>query len=187
MTDDQNIWQHFAQEHSLSEHQLTQFQTYFELLGHWNEKINLTRIVTLPDVVAYHFSDSLQIDRFVDFKNVRGIADVGTGAGFPGLALKIKHPHLACILIEVNNKKIQFLKTVIEKLGLENVEIYPYDWRMFLRTVQDDVDVFVARASLSIDELLRVFKPASPYKDARLIYWHVWIPLVKYYPILIFL
>jgi 16S rRNA G527 N7-methylase RsmG len=75
------------------------------------------------------------------------------------------------MLIEVNHKKIEFLSTVIQELGLENVTISDLDWRTFLRTTNDSIDLFLARASLHTDELVRLFKPSSPYKEAQLIYW----------------
>ena len=141
------------------------------MLEAWNKKINLTRITGLNNVIPYHFCDSLHVDGSIDFSTISGIADVGAGAGFPGLPLKIKYPHIFSVLIEVNHKKIQFLQAVIDELNLTNIEVYPYDWRTFLRTTDYPLDFVCARASLHMDELLRMFKPASSYKTAQLVYW----------------
>lgn len=165
------FWKQFVQKEELSTEQEKQFADYLLLLVEWSEKINLTTITTPSAVVKYHFQDSLQVGRVIDFSTIKTICDVGTGGGFPGLALKIKYPHLRVILIEVNNKKINFLEEVIEALGLENVEIYPEDWRTFIRKTDDEIDLFCARASLHTEELIRMFKPSSPYKDAQLVYW----------------
>jgi 16S rRNA G527 N7-methylase RsmG len=74
-------------------------------------------------------------------------------------------------LIEVNNKKRSFLEHVAQELQLDNVIIYPFDWRTFLRTTEHKIDYFFARASLQPEELVRVFKPSCAYKDATLVYW----------------
>ncbi len=165
------FWQQFIKKEELSADQEKQFADYLQLLVEWSEKINLTTITTPSAVVKYHFQDSLYVNRSTDFSKIKTICDVGTGGGFPALPLKIKYPHLRVILIEVNNKKISFLEEVIEKLGLENVEIYPEDWRTFIRKTDDEIDLFVSRASLHTDELIRMFKPSSPYKDSLLVYW----------------
>lgn len=155
----------------LSDIQIEQFKTYASMLVAWNKKFNLTAITDISDVVAYHFADSLLLSKHVDLTKVQGLADVGTGAGFPGLALKIAFPTLPVYLIEVNNKKIGFLTEVAEELGLSSIEFIDLDWRTFLRKTDFDIDLFTARASLPVSELLRVFKPSSPYKNASLIYW----------------
>lgn len=112
---------------------------------------------------------------------MRAIADVGTGAGFPGLALKIKYPHLQVILIEVLQKRINFLQSVIDDLQLTNISIYSHDWRTFLRKTDHKLDLICSRASLHPAELLRMFQPSSPYKNALLAYWasQEWEPTEK--------
>jgi len=155
----------------LSCEQEEQFSVYLSSLQQWNEKMNLTAITDEPGIVSHHFADSLYASQFLDFNAVTSLADIGAGAGFPALPLKIKFPNLFVILIEVNNKKITFLKTVIDELGLKDVEIYPFDWRTFLRKTDYSLDIFVARASLQIPELLRIFNPSSPYCTSQLLYW----------------
>lgn len=167
----QHAWHTLTEQYALQEKQVKQLQRYLELLIEWNEQINLTAI-TIPDqIVTHHFKDSLQLAKVVDLEQLHMICDVGTGAGFPGIPLKIKYPHLKVILIEVTGKKISFLRTVIQELGLEDIELFTLDWRTFLRKTSDPIDIFVSRASLAPEELIRMFKPSSPYKDKQLVYW----------------
>lgn len=107
---------------SLSEKQISQFMTYYDLLVEWNSFMNLTAITEFNEVIDKHFIDSLAICEYVDFKNGDSLIDIGTGAGFPGIPLKIVFPELRITLLDSLNKRIKFLDTVIESLGLENVE-----------------------------------------------------------------
>ena len=104
---DNPTWNTFVATEGLSPAKAIQCATYLTMLEEWNKKTNLTRIIGMEDIVPYHFADSLNIDRYIDFSTISGIADVGTGAGFPGLALKLKYPHLTCVLIEVCGKKVE--------------------------------------------------------------------------------
>jgi len=166
-----SIWRLLQKKEELSDQQLEQFQQYAGMLAEWNKKMNLTAITDLPGIVSYHFRDSLHLDRFVQMDTIKTIADVGTGAGFPGIPLKIKYPHLSLVLIEVNQKKIGFLEAVIRALGLNGIEVCSLDWRTFLRRTDYEIDLFCVRASLHTDELMRMFKPSCPYKNAQLVYW----------------
>jgi len=168
---DEALWQQFAKHEKLSSHQLDQFKQYYALLIAANEEFNLTTITDLRPVINYHFIDSLMVRKVYDFAKCRGVGDIGTGAGFPGIPLKIIYPELPLLLIEVTKKKIAFLESVIDELGFDFIDIYSLDWRTFLRKTDYQLDLFCARASLSTNELFRVFKPASPYKEAELIYW----------------
>lgn len=168
---DTDIWSGFAQDEKLTQEQLDQFKKYEELLREWNELFNLTAITTTPKIITHHFQDSLRIADFIPMQTISMIADVGSGAGFPGIPLKIKFPHLKVLLIEVTHKKIEFLHHVIKGLGLENIEVTPHDWRTFLRTTHYAIDLFVARASLQPGELMRLFKPGCVYNNSTLIYW----------------
>lgn len=154
------------------------FERYLELLIEWNEKFNLTAITDPATIITHHFEDSLALADHIDFNQILFTADIGTGAGFPGIPLKILFPHLTTILIEVNNKKRTFLEHIIKELALENVTLYPFDWRTFLRTTDRTVDYFFARASLQPEELVRVFKPSSINKETTLVYWasQKWVP-----------
>lgn len=166
-----NLWNDFALKYNLNENQLSQFKKYAKLLQERNEDFNLTAIIKIDEIIHYHFEDSLIVENFIDFKSIKSICDVGTGAGFPGIPLKIKYPHLNLFLIEVNFKKINFLEEVVSELNIENVEINSLDWRTFLRKTSYSIDLFLARASLHPDELIRMFKPSCLYNDKKLIYW----------------
>ncbi len=167
-----------ARTYALSDRQLDQFESYLLLLQEWNKMMNLTAIIDTKEIVSLHFDDSLQLSKCMDLANVNSLADVGTGAGFPGLALKIMFPHLKVLLIEVVQKKIEFLDAVIAACGIEGVEISGSDWRNFLRYPDYDIEIFVSRAALPVEELLRVFKPSCHYKNSQLVYWASknWIP-----------
>jgi 16S rRNA (guanine(527)-N(7))-methyltransferase RsmG len=179
--DIESYWKTFASEEGLSSAQLEQFKKYHALLTEWNEKINLTAITDAQEIITYHFRDSLAVDRFIDFKQLHMISDVGTGGGFPGIPLKIKYPHLKLVLIEVIQKKINFLQNVVDQLGLEDVEMCDMDWRNFLRHTDYPIDLFVSRASLRPEDLMHMFKGASPYQDKNIIYWasQTWQPSKK--------
>jgi len=157
--------------YTLTKTQTDQLNCYLQLLIEWNEKFNLTAITDPLSIIHYHFDDSLSLAKYIDFSHIQSIADIGTGAGFPAIPLKILFPHLKVILIEVNNKKRTFLAHVIKELALENIILYPYDWRTFLRNTEYTIDYFFARASLQPEELVRIFKPSSPFKNAILVYW----------------
>lgn len=106
---------------SLDEKQLTQFERYYELLVEWNEKMNLTGITERDAVYEKHFYDSISLSFFVDMNETANLADIGSGAGFPSIPLKIVYPHLEVLIVDSLNKRIGFLKHVIEELGLEHV------------------------------------------------------------------
>ncbi|MCM1188668.1 MAG: 16S rRNA (guanine(527)-N(7))-methyltransferase RsmG [bacterium] len=107
---------------SLSEAQIGQFLKYYELLTEWNEKINLTAIKEYSDVMKKHFIDSISLVKAYDVFREISVIDVGTGAGFPGLALKIAYPGLRITLLDSLNKRIHFLDTVIYELGLSEIK-----------------------------------------------------------------
>jgi 16S rRNA (guanine(527)-N(7))-methyltransferase RsmG len=180
------LWQAFAERHSLSEQQVEQFKKFYEMVIESNENFNLTAIDSLPSFIALHFDDSLVLGDAANLVECSMLADVGTGAGFPGLALKIRYPHLKIILIEVTQKKIAFLYEVISALSLKDVEIFTLDWRTFLRTTSYPINIVCSRASLHPTELLRMFQPGSPYKYAQLVYWGsmTWQPQEKEVPFL---
>lgn len=113
-----------ASEYSLllTEEQITSFTQYFEMLIEWNEKMNLTAITDPTEVAVKHMIDSLSCYDEVIFKKGAKIIDVGTGAGFPGLPLKIFRPDLKLTLFDSLNKRILFLKEVAHKLGINDIE-----------------------------------------------------------------
>ena len=102
-----------------NDEQLEKFYKYMELLLEWNEKINLTAITDPKEVILKHFIDSLTISKFIEVNTT--IADIGTGAGFPGIPLKIYRPDLNVTLVDSLNKRVNFLNEVICELKLENI------------------------------------------------------------------
>ena len=107
---------------SLNDTQMEQYNRYFELLVEWNEKINLTAITEPKEVAIKHMIDSITAYDENLFKDGTTVIDVGTGAGFPGLPLKIFCPEIKLTLMDSLNKRIKFLQMVVEELGLKDVE-----------------------------------------------------------------
>lgn len=105
----------------LSSKQLEQFELYYRLLVEWNEKMNLTGITERDAVYEKHFYDSVSLSFFTSINDVRMIADIGSGAGFPSIPLKICFPHLKVMIVDSLNKRIQFLTHLTEQLGLHDV------------------------------------------------------------------
>lgn len=106
----------------LTKQQAKQFGLYYEMLIEKNKVMNLTAITDYKEVVVKHFLDSVYLAKYEDLSGDCLVIDVGTGAGFPGIPLKILFPQMKLVLLDSLNKRILFLKEVIEKLGLENVE-----------------------------------------------------------------
>ncbi len=106
----------------LNEGQISQFMRYYEILTQWNSFMNLTGITEFKEVVQKHFVDSLSLCKAVDIEKADTLIDIGTGAGFPGIPLKITYPHLKITLLDSLQKRIKFLDEVILQLGLENIE-----------------------------------------------------------------
>ena len=105
----------------LSKEQYERFMKYMKLLQEWNEKINLTAITEDEEVVKKHFIDCIKAFKRDEFKKAETMIDVGTGAGFPGLPIAIMRNDLKVTLLDSLNKRINFLNTVVQELGLKNV------------------------------------------------------------------
>lgn len=165
------VWTDFTEDEKITEEQLKQFEKYADFLMQRNEEFNLTAIRELSGVVRQHFQDSISLHKFMDLTKITTICDIGTGAGFPAIPLKIMFPHLHVILIEVTKKKLIFLEELIDLLQLDNVELCELDWRTFIRTTEGDINLFVTRAALDDLELTRSLKPACFYSKTPIVYW----------------
>lgn len=106
----------------LSELQLSQLEKYYEMLVEKNKVMNLTGITEFEEVVLKHFVDSLAIANILDMSGVNSLIDVGTGAGFPGIPIKIAFPHIKVVLLDSLKKRLLFLDEVIEELDLQDIE-----------------------------------------------------------------
>ncbi|MBQ3307798.1 MAG: 16S rRNA (guanine(527)-N(7))-methyltransferase RsmG [Bacilli bacterium] len=106
----------------ITEEQLKLLDQFYHLMIEWNEKINLTRIVEEQEVYLKHFYDSLTLNRVVDLNKTKTLCDVGTGAGFPGIVLKIVFPNLKITLIDSLQKRVNYLNEVIRILDLKEIE-----------------------------------------------------------------
>lgn len=107
----------------LTAEQLSQFEQYYQELVAWNEKMNLTGITERDQVYMKHFYDSISLAFYVNMNNITNIADIGSGAGFPGIPLKICFPHLKLTIVDSLNKRISFLQHVSDSIGLKDVQL----------------------------------------------------------------
>ena len=143
----------------LTERQLEQLKQYYELLVEWNEKINLTAITKKEDVYLKHFYDSLTMVKVIDLSKEESLCDVGTGAGFPGLVLKIAFPNLKVTLIDALEKRIKFLNIVIESLGLKEVETIHARSEEYGVVNREKFDIVTARAVASLPVIMEYCVP----------------------------
>lgn len=146
---------------TLSEQQIEQFLRYYELLEEWNKVMNLTAITEYEEVLKKHFIDSLSLIKTYDVNREIKVIDVGTGAGFPGLALKIAYPKLQVTLLDSLNKRIYFLNEVIEQLGLTGVETVHGRAEDFAKPqkLRESYDLCVSRAVANMSTLTEYCLP----------------------------
>lgn len=143
--------------------QLQKLEAYFELLVSWNQTLNLTRIIDKKAVYQKHFFDSLLLTKQVKLHQ-QIICDVGTGAGFPGIVLKILFPEIKLFLVEAVTKKCRFLKAVINELGLEGTTIINARVEALAATHRDFFDIITARAVAKLNVLLELCMPLVKVK-----------------------
>ena len=138
--------------------QLEQFNTYYELLIEENKKYNLTSITEESDVYLKHFYDSLMIIKGIKLEN-QYICDIGTGAGFPGMVLKIVFPNIKIDLLDATAKKCNFLKMVIEKLQLKSIDVINTRAEEYSKKNREKYDIVTSRAVAPLKHLLEYSVP----------------------------
>lgn len=145
----------------LTDQQIDQFVRYFEMLVEWNSFMNLTGITDYEEVMKKHFIDSLSLTKIFDTSRECRVIDVGTGAGFPGLALKIAFPWMEMTLLDSLNKRIQFLNAVINELGLNGVHTLHGRAEDYARPgqIREQYDLCVSRAVANLASLCEYCLP----------------------------
>ena len=134
----------------INNEQLNKLDKFYHLMIEWNKKINLTRITEEKEVYLKHFYDSLTLNKVVDLKKIKTLCDVGTGAGFPGIVLKIIFPDIKITLIDSLQKRVNYLNTIIKELELNNIEAIHTRGEDF----KGKYDVVTSRAVANIEKLM---------------------------------
>lgn len=146
---------------TLSPVQLEQFETYFRMLVEWNEKMNLTSITEKEEVYLKHFYDSISAAFFIDFHKVTTICDIGAGAGFPSIPLKICFPHLHVTIVDSLQKRIAFLNELAKGLNLQDTTFYHDRAETFgqRKEKRESYDLVTARAVARLSVLSELCLP----------------------------
>lgn len=142
----------------LTDNQLEQLEQYYEILVEENKKYNLTSITKKEDVYLKHFYDSLTISKIINLSN-QSLCDIGTGAGFPGIVLKIAFPNLKVTLVDSTSKKCKFLKMVILKLNLTSIKVINERAEIFSKNIREKYDIVTSRAVAPLKHLLEYSIP----------------------------
>lgn len=140
---------------------LSRLKKYYEMLVEYNKVMNLTGITEKKQVYLKHFYDSMTIVRAINLNNYNTLCDIGTGAGFPGLVIKIFYPHLKVVLVDSLNKRINFLSDVIKELGLTNIETVHARIEDYAHNNKDKFDIVTARAVAPLNILLEYAIPIT--------------------------
>lgn len=145
----------------LSEEKLEQFQIFYDYMIEMNQVMNLTSITEEDEVILKHFYDSMSVVKYYDFESGEHVIDVGTGAGFPGIPLAILLPEIQFTLMDSLNKRITFLKNVVEKCGLKNVECIHSRAEELAKDEEyrEKYDICVSRAVANLSVLLEYCIP----------------------------
>lgn len=143
----------------LSEYQINLLEKYYELLISWNKKINLTRITEKNEVYLKHFYDSLTLIKAIDLNKNLYVCDIGTGAGFPGIVLKIVFPNLKIVLVDSLGKRIEFLNEVINKLNLTNIITINERAEIYIKNNIEKFDLITCRAVSKLNIISEICIP----------------------------
>ena len=143
----------------IDDDKLNKLDIYYNFLVEYNSHTNLTAIIDKEDVYLKHFYDSLTIVKSIDLSTVNTLIDVGTGAGFPGMVLAIMYPNIKVTLLDSNNKRINFLNELSDKLGITNVETIHERSEIYAKTHKDMYDIVTARAVKNMKELTELCLP----------------------------
>ena len=145
----------------LTDKQLEQLNQYYQLLVEWNKVMNLTGITEEKEVYLKHFYDSLTIARIIDLKKESTLCDIGSGAGFPGIVLKIVYPDLKITLVDSLQKRITFLNEVVKQLVLKDIELVHDRAEDFAKNNREKYDIVTARAVAPINILIEYCLPLA--------------------------
>lgn len=140
----------------ITDKKLKQLEKYYELLIEYNKVMNLTGITKKEEVYLKHFYDSLTISKIIDLNNEDSLCDLGSGAGFPGIVIKIFYPNLKIVLLDSLNKRINFLNIVIKELELENICATHDRIEEYSKKNKEKFDVVTARAVAPLNILLEL-------------------------------
>lgn len=144
---------------NITNEQIDLLEKYYNLLIEWNDKINLTAITDKEEVYLKHFYDSLTLIKAYDLTKKIKVCDVGTGAGFPGIVLKIVFPNIDIMLVDALNKRILFLNEVIDKLNLKNISAVHKRAEDFARENIEKFDLVTSRAVAKLNILSELCIP----------------------------
>ncbi len=143
----------------LTEEKQQQLEQFYQLLITWNEKMNLTRITEKEEVYLKHFYDSLTLVKELDLTQELTLCDVGSGAGFPGIVLKIVFPNLKITLLDSLQKRVNYLNTIIQELGLENIKAIHQRAEEYAKEHREYYDIVTARAVANLKTLSELCIP----------------------------
>lgn len=143
----------------LTQNQINKFKIYYEYLIEYNKHTNLTSITTKEDVYLKHFYDSCLLTKTIDFNNIDTMLDIGCGAGFPGIVIKILFPNIKLTLLDSNNKKTKFCESLSKLLELDNVEIVNKRAEEYIVEKREFFDIVSARAVKNLPVLIELSIP----------------------------